>query len=56
MLTNTEAAEWRKSEGTVSAAVRELDPKSRVGSCVGGGQALIQATRPRRIKRAYPRA
>jgi hypothetical protein len=54
MLTNTEAAEWRRCEGTVSAAAGEPDPKLRVGACSGRGQAFIQVTRPRRIKRAYP--
>jgi hypothetical protein len=56
MLTNTEVAEWRRCEGTVSVAAREPDPKSRVGACAGPGQAFIQVTRPRRIKRTYPYA
>ena len=53
MLTNTEAAEWRRCGETVSAAARGLDCRSQ-GSCAGRGQALIQATRPRRIKSTYP--
>ncbi len=55
MLTNTEAAEWSRCGGTVSAAGRGLDCRSQ-GSCAGRGQVLAQATRPRRIKSAYPRA
>src|SRR5262249_15706255 len=54
MLTNREAADWRRCEGTVSAPARGPDPRSWGGSPAVRGQAFIQAARPRRIRRAYP--
>ncbi len=54
MLTSNEAADRRRCEGTVTPSTVWPKPGSQDDSGAGRGQAFIQATKPRRTKRAYP--